>query len=829
MKNKKILMLPPASVNDRAKKQMFIPSRKVSFVEQCEKINDFLSRAEEWFVTDNSEIINHEQTFVIEIVGRLEDFKKICDETGMEWLAEYPVDDVEIDDLCYPEEKKSNVEGTLFISSSNLSALQSLKVQFDRFKEGLKTSSRFKNFFESITDFRRWGLTDRLNDSGFKDYYSDLEILDRNKLITIEIELWFSEDEQKRNQAIREIKQLVLYENGHFIGEYQHSEAGVLLAKIELPVQSLNKILADNEKYSGLFAETGNGVDSIKAFRACGSMFTLSTESKLIDISIPSKVLDKPVVALLDGHPFPNHELLKDRLIINDPLNFASEYEFNEQSHGTQMASIILHGDYNDNSETSNRFLYVHPIMQPDKDDWRRPRSEIVPKEYFFEDLLEQALIHIFDIKKFDSIKIINLSICDQNRRFSNSMSSTAKVIDFLAFKYNVLFCISAGNSYCEMFDSVTIENGKSFIQHIHNQRIERSIMSPSESINCLTIGAINADEIKKQMKDYPHLTDISPDEIIPAPYTSFGPGYKRSIKPELIIPGGKAYYRQDIHNNWIRYQESGLRCAFPPNSEAEVSRICLNQGTSHATALASRYCSIIHDTIDEINILNGHVIIPAVYYACLIKAMITHSAEQERVGEFIHNALLEKYQSKRVRKLEVTKMIGYGVPDINQVISCSDSRVTMVGYGTLFIDKANSFEIPVTNTMYENDCEIKVTVAWFSPTRVKNYRYRNISLNIKMDEDIKTKGLEVDHNQVKRGTVQHKLFEVRRSSLLGRDSFKITIDCLKDAYDLDIGINYGVAVTIRLKIETQVPDWIEYNLYEEISERIGIKTQVQV
>ena len=47
------------------------------------------------------------------------------------------------------------------------------------------------------------------------------------------------------------------------------------------------------------------------------------------------------------------------------------------------------------------------------------------------------------------TVKVINLSIGDTAREFIHTPSPWARVIDWLAYHYRVLFCISAGN-YCD-------------------------------------------------------------------------------------------------------------------------------------------------------------------------------------------------------------------------------------------------------------------------------------------------------------------------------------------------------------------------------------------
>ena len=72
-----------------------------------------------------------------------------------------------------------------------------------------------------------------------------------------------------------------------------------------------------------------------------------------------------PIIGLLDGFPLSGHQRLLGRLIVDDPDGFESAYQAQERVHGTTMASLICHGDLNENNESIGKPIYVRPIMQP--------------------------------------------------------------------------------------------------------------------------------------------------------------------------------------------------------------------------------------------------------------------------------------------------------------------------------------------------------------------------------------------------------------------------------------------------------------------------------
>jgi len=77
-----------------------------------------------------------------------------------------------------------------------------------------------------------------------------------------------------------------------------------------------------------------------------------------VEVTLPS------IVALLDGFPIQNHNLLQGRLMIDDPDNFEENSPAQFRKHGTGMASLIVRGDLNGNETPIKSSLYFRPIMK---------------------------------------------------------------------------------------------------------------------------------------------------------------------------------------------------------------------------------------------------------------------------------------------------------------------------------------------------------------------------------------------------------------------------------------------------------------------------------
>ncbi len=215
-----------------------------------------------------------------------------------------------------------------------------------------------------------------------------------------------------------------------------------------------------------------------------------------------------PVIALLDGMPIENHARLAGRLIVDDPDGLAAAYQANERHHGTAMASLIIHGTLDASEAPLTRPLYVRPIMQPDPKAWQKPRQECIPSNILPIDLLHRAVRRIVagdgqESPVAPNVRIINLSIGDPKQPFNRHISPWARLLDWLARRYKLLFIVSAGNQ----FDDIELSVARTSLSALNNARLQteilkalkntersRTLLAPAESINSITVGAVHED-----------------------------------------------------------------------------------------------------------------------------------------------------------------------------------------------------------------------------------------------------------------------------------------------------------------------------------------------
>ena len=146
---------------------------------------------------------------------------------------------------------------------------------------------------------------------------------------------------------------------------------------------------------------------------------------------------DDPIVALLDGLPIENHRLLKDRLVVDDPDNWVTDYLVGERIHGTAMASLILHGELDANEQSLPSKIYVRPIMRPGPIDFKTNRRiECIPDNILPTDILYRAVHLMFEGEggsvpaSAPSVRVINLSIGDPAHPLDHFPSPWARLVD---------------------------------------------------------------------------------------------------------------------------------------------------------------------------------------------------------------------------------------------------------------------------------------------------------------------------------------------------------------------------------------------------------------
>ena len=762
----------------------------------------------------------------------LDNFTKFIPES----LAEYSDTIMFVINKKITGTKEKLISGRLLLSMSNQQTIRDLLSKWNKWPDNKDVlPKKWVEIFSQLKEIRKWNIQDRLRETGIEKYWKEeLEIKKgTSSKILFEVEIWYRKDRTKRNEIQKKLEQLIVSENGSVITKCIINEIRFHAIKAELPPENIERVLAS--EHTNLFK-----CDDVMFFRPTGQcaadVYHEGVEEEAFQ---EGEVFGAPVLAILDGDPFVYHSLLENRLIVDDPDDFGSAYQAKGRKHCTAMASLVCHGELDAGEPPLPRPIYVRPIMKPNPDDFiNNPSLEHIPKEHFFEDLILRSARRIFEGEGDEepaapTIKIINLSICDPARMFFHQLSSCAKLLDWLSEKYQVLFCISAGNNGAD----IGLEKSKSELSQLTDEDITKHtmkivhrdirnhrLMSPADSINALSIGAIHTD--KSTIYNQGNRVDILPTQELPSPITAHGYGFRNSINPEIYLPGGRQLYNY-ITDNQYRINDIGMapgqKVAAAPVNPGERNRGIYIRGTSNSAALASRGAALIYEVLDELR-SGADTDIPDEYMAVVIKSLLVHGASWGNSFNILENCLKATDNSRLHRKV-ATRYLGYGIPDIKRVIECTERQATAIGYGGIKKNEKHEFRFPLPPSLSGLNAmrRLIITLAWLSPVNAENRKYRKANLSFDPPgHKAGVKRVNADGRQVKNGTIQHEVLEGSEVvTYQDGDNLKIDVVCREDAHTLDESVNYGLAVTLEVAEDVEIP------IYEEIRQRIEIPIKI--
>jgi hypothetical protein len=762
---------------------------------------------------------------------------------GMEWMAELDLGEVPPEHGFAAEDDPTKQLGcrlyAVFTSQQAMDKLISLWDQWchapdERARRGF---GPFKNLFLGLRDVRRWNAEDRIAATGLLDYFQERLQYDTGD-IRFEVELWCRGAAERRAQAYEDLSGLLLQAGGRVISQSVVPEIlyhGVLAA---LPAPRVQETVAAivNQNYTQLLR-----CEAVMFFRPFGQARTGEgpggppppTLRERLQALPPAA--GEPVVALLDGLPFERHVALRDRLVIDDPDDFAARYEARQQEHGTAMGTLIVHGDLNQPEPALATPVYVRPIFIP-VDDFHGSTYEVTPDDTLLVDLIHRAVRRLFEGDGANppaapSVKVINLSLGNRFQPFDREISPLARLLDWLAWKYKVLFVVSAGNCAEPITMAVSAaEWGALDEQHrreatllaIRDTQVQRRILSPSEAVNVVTVGAVHADAT--QNAPLGQRVDLLAGARLPSPINPLASGYRRSLKPEILLPGGRQLHSPRLGNPAdpatfeiaSSVMAPGQLVGAPGQQPLEVDRTLYCRGTSNGTALASRCAARIHEALLGLRAEPGGELLENSEWAVLLKCLLVHGADWGPAPAIIesvfHDAVLAanggdaRRAAHEMMRLK-TRFLGYGEVQPERCIVSTDERVTLVGASHLSADEAHLFEIPLPPALSGVRVErrLTVTLAWLTPFNLKHQAYRRARLWFDVENDtLRADTADAAADPARRGTVEHRVFTGRRAVALAEGQpLRVRVNCMADAGSLEEAVPYALALTLEVTTDT--------------------------
>lgn len=680
----------------------------------------------------------------------------------------------------------------------------------------------FKDLFAHLRDVRPWGPQDRLRMSGLDERLAGLLV---GQTIGVEVELWYRTSQASRDAAEQRVTGFVAEEGGAVTAAATITDIGYHAIAAEIPVATLRRLAA------GEF-------EDVAVVRSSDVMYLRVTPQAVISASagaaeqlsfaagaiLPS---GDPQLAIMDGVPLANHDLLRDRLVIHDPddLQGDSAYTPERRVHGTAMASILLWGDLNAPGSPLEHPLVVRPVLRPDPHTSREAlEGALVP------DLIRRAFVDLFGIDgsggAAPSVQVVNLSLGDPAMPFDTIPSAWARTIDWLAARYGVLVVVSAGNhptlpvpdlTGSELKALTKADRTAAISEAITADAMNRRLLSPAEAMNAITVGATHEDETTQFQIG--NRFDPSDGEWAVSPVSAVGRGFKRSVKPEIAAPGGRQFYQDPVLGGHPLTLRPAPVVRGPGIKTASWSQAAPQSGTSYVAGTSAAAALVSRRAAQWIDVLKAQTpdaqSMSRAQVSCAVKALIVH--ESRWPGD------------THLGSLPADRIVGYGTRQLDLLGGCQSNEVALLFTGELAGQEKVELRIPLPDGLQQRGVKrVAATLAWLSPVNWRHRQYRRAKLQFS-----KPSGLvsatnlaihDVAYTVASRGTIEQQVYETDRASGAGRgDAMVLTVKCDEQAGGLSgEPVSYAAAVSLWVAPELGI------DVYTQVAQEVAAAARIQ-
>jgi len=809
--------VPYAPTTRGGSKVVDVPSRSAQGARLGGRFTDIEDAFSEQAILTRSLGASDPQLVVVfEAIDERADLARVAELAGLEILTE-----IERDydpDPNFPRKTVNQdlpVTGCLHAVCINEQSRTNILTQWRRWQQTGQVDTGYaplRDVFSHLKDVRPWGPQDRVRLSELAAALAGMLPGEH----TVEIELWYRLSEALRQKAQNEVTSLIQAGGGRVLSTAQVAEVGFHGLKCAVPLDLLQRLAGGD--FNAVVAVKSSHVMYLRATAQSHSFSDEMPPKPMGEMPLPS---GDPVLCVLDGVPVANHPRLDGRVLITDPDDLAADTmsETGLRRHGTAMASVCVWGDLSTGGFPAARPVLVRPILTPALDTVERGEelgsAELAP------DLMRRVFRELFDSDggggpAADSVVVLNLSVGDPAAPFDGVVSSWARTVDWLSAAYGVVVVVSSGN-YGSVpvpagLDALTAASGAVRADAINALVAEtiprRSLLAPAESMNALTVGALNADGAGDVELGY--RLDPADGELIVNPMSALGAGHRRSVKPDLLAPGGRALFQSPV-----TLGQTELRPA-PQSAKGPGIRVAASDGTGEIFTMGSSpaAASVARDAariVDSVADLADRELTRS-ELAVATKALVVHAA---RVPDDLrtHDGL-SPYAH------------GYGTLARSLAEGCEPHEATILFVGNLGTNEQTVLSFPLPDGLQQIGLKrVTATLAWLSPVNWRHRQYRCAALDFSRPTGFTDLGTAVDvsSDRSKRGTVQHAVWEINRAVGVGAgNTIDLTVHCREqagglkgDRVDFAVGLSLWVAPILNVDVYTQVQ--------QQVTERVAV------
>ena len=796
---------------------------------------------------DDPNSIAPERAIVFEVTGSLPEFYREASRIGLEYLNDDALD-IEADgDFFLTKKQAETIPGRIYLAMPNTNALNELVRLWRRYRARKKMIAGFgmwTQLFNMLKDVRAWGPQDRLlpeTIEAWRDFLDEAP----NEDVRFEVELWYRTNARTRLQSFDAFAASVNSMGGRIVDKATIPEIRYDAALIDLPAPRIRELIAEP---TIMIAR----LDEIMFIRPQSMVKVPVGRNPNLGQVQPSTGAPPerpPIAALLDGLPVQNHQQLAGRLEIDDPDGLEPLYDPRARAHGTQMASLILHGDLNAQAAPLSRRLHVRPVLRPVQglNGW----VEQTPNDRLLVDHIHSAVRRMkegwgSEPPTAPNVFLVNISLGDPNRRFAGPISPWARLLDYLANRYRVLFLVSAGNvteplplpkfsGWTDFAQAAKGDRERELFQAVDKQKAVRTLLSPAEAINVLTVGAAHRDSVAPVATAAMSMDAIH-TEGLPNVSSALGLGFRKVIKPDFLVEGGREHTVFRATNPHLHVQPSvtpgrayGLLAAAPDPVGGSTTRALHTAGTSVATAMATRAGHLVFDALTDRAGGAMTADLPPDFHALVVKALLVHGTKWGAGAKVIESFSGSAHYAK---KDNVSRFVGHGFLDTSRIVACTAERATLIGYGTIDPDTACLYRIPLPPSLngVKESRSVTVTLAWFTPINPRHQGYRMAALEAKPGGDpgmslgVSRSKLQPHDKAVDRGTVFHDRREGDRAApYVDKGNLVLRVSARETAGTLEEPVRYAIAVSIEVAVGSAI------RVYDEVRTAVTARVRPSV
>jgi hypothetical protein len=470
------------------------------------------------------------------------------------------------------------------------------------------------------------------------------------------------------------------------------------------------------------------------------------------------------------------------------------------------VASAAVWGDLAAGLGPSDRRVLVRPVLKPDMHT--ADSIEAVPWGVLPADLTIRAVREI--VAASPTIRIFNLSLGDPLAQFDTIPTAWARALDWLSHEYNVLFVVSAGNHLGplpldenELKAASGIERDRLTAAALASLSSQRRLLSPGESINSLTIGALHEDAAGDSFA-MGYRVDPWDSPGRPSPVSAHGRGVRGAVKPDLAAAGGRQLYTAQYGSGEPMVAIArgtalppGVLVAAPPDRQAHAT------GTTFAAVEVSRRAVAIADSLDPTLVDDAHI-------AVATKALLVHGTT---------------HTADRLLVLPTDRLLGHGPLDRDLATGCLPSQATVLFTGDLGHRQEVDLVVPFPQAVAGLSAlrRITMTLAWLSPVNWNHRQYRRAKLVVEGPREIPSAtraARGVDYHLAQRGTVNHRVVETTRAYPAPQLTFPVK--CSGQAGGLTGSVPFALAVTL------EVGSGVAVDVYEAVRQEIRARARIR-